>query len=500
MNGFTNTFFDPTAENRPIFNLASFGAEARLAVIDALSLSMSELLLDYVAKTFASAERRAPTPNELRMLDEIIRIRKSSSEACRVSSVSTDDALISETYGDFTAKSSYLSNGASHSLSLEEMADIAPKYLNTLGFSARQKTSAEENADTRQMPLLQPNVALILLLPNGDAEYEAAVRLLLSDPNLYGRLGPILTVGEYGIAQTLCKTCTGAFGNLSALTPEKENAPSALTKAYKGRNILCVYEYLAEYVLASADRCGLRAVHFAKTVPTGKIFFNNFGDLPVCVDMKLINTLTHASNDTEIKIGAEEKAVFLSSVDKMTSALLASLASGAKRKDTVMYVSYTVPSENAENGLSVAASSMLGAYRFLIETCVASDTSVTYSSSAPSFSVNAEILKKTVEVRSSFGAPDNKLYFLSLQKGDNGMPDFASLRALCKQAEDIYTDRAVVSASAVNGNLNDVLTAMSNEGVTAKLCEDKSFEGYLGILIESPHTLDADCIGITVKK
>jgi hypothetical protein len=88
---------------------------------------------------------------------------------------------------------------------------------------------------------------------------------------------------------------------------------------------------------------------------------------------------------------------------------------------------------------------------------------------------------------SNLNANGSKLYLLSFNRLENGMPDFESFRNMCDLYHVLSSHGKIRSASAINGVLRDAISKM--EGAFRFVPNEKSAkildDSFCGILLES---------------
>ena len=180
--------------------------------------------------------------------------------------------------------------------------------------------------------------------------------------------------------------------------------------------------------------------------------------------------------------------------------LLSAMAKGYRRRDIGIKTEYLFSSRADKDSLASSVSSILGVYRAFIELCVSSDSEVKYSGGEPTVVKCTAVCKRRrgkKNIPQKFTADGSHLYLLRVSFTQDGLPDFAALRAACKQIEELVRSNKILSAQAVLGDVGETLAAMSS-GFCARndLTTD---EGKLGIILESRDELPWEQLGITVR-
>ena len=523
-----------SAQDIPMYALGMmpYGALAGVIADNGLTMDMGDL--EHCRRYFFSVLRRAPSLNELKMLDEIIKIRNSRLSSYRITQIVSENKKVSETYGDLFAKAKYLRRKTQLPLSLGSLAGIAPEYLRSIGCDALDGEDRGSEEKSFNMPL-QPEISLILLLPSNEmdnGEYAERVRSLYSDVRLYGRLGPLKTVNEFGLLSTLSDFSIGIFGDAAQLPKVNgESDISALTGRYCGRVIVSAFGYLADTVKAVAAELGLCAYYFGKTTNTGKMFFRRYAAPELFIDVRFIKELTEAKANASVNIPAESLGTNMLSlgepIDMMSAygtdtimlsaellddpfdtsvmlpayILLCAMTKGYRRRDIGIKTEYLFSSRADGDMLALSVSSILGVYRSLIELCVSSDSDVKYGVGAPTVKCAAicKGRRRSKSIPQLLTAEGSRLYLLDVSFTPDGLPDFASLRAACKQIEALVKANKILSARALCGDIGEALDAMRSEFAADVNNELSAGENMLGIIFESRDELPMRQIGTTVR-
>ena len=523
---------DVSAQDIPMHTLGMMSYGALTEVIADNGFFMNSADLEHCRRYFFGVLYRAPSLNELKMLDGIIKVRNSRASSYRIAQVVSEDKKISETYGDLCAKAKYLRKKDYLPLSLDALAKVAPEYLRSIGCDAIEGADGEYGQKSFVTPL-QPEVSLLLLLPSQEIdnnEYANRVRALYSDVRLYGRLGPVKTVNEFGLLSTIVEFSGGMYGDASQLPMcDGGSDISALTGKYCGRVIVSAFGYLANVVMAVAAELGLCAYYFGKTTNTGKVFFKRASAPALFLDMRFIKELTDAKINASVEISAvasEQSTYFDASTDMITDdgtniitlsanvssdpfntvmmltirLLLSAMAKGCRRRDMGIKTEYLLSSIADKDSLAVSVSSILGVYRSFIELCVSSDSEVKYSGTESAVKCTAICKRRRgrKNIPQKFTAEGSRLYLLRVIFEQDGLPDFAALRATCKQIEELVKSNKILSAHTVFGDVSTAIEAMRSE-----LCAQNDLitgDDVLGIILESRDELPMQQIGITVRK
>ena len=527
-----NSYSQNNINDIPMYGLGTLSFNDLSSVIYENSLSMSSADLDHFRKYFFATLSRAPSLNELKMLDEIVKIRREKLSLYRATQIRPTDKNTADTLSDLYAKAKYLRRGENQSFSLEELSDIAPEYLRSIGCDNFERSVESVGGKDA---LLQPDIVLLLLLPAtemGNKEYSERVRALYSDPRLYGRLGPVKTVNEFGIISTLAEISSGVSGDLYPLANGSlDNDLSLLSAKYSGRVIACAFGYLAESLSMVAGELGLCARYIARTTNTGKIFFRRSRGPELWLDVRFVKEISEIKTfaSAELPIAS---AVYPSYIGRPTIAfgdhisetltlsadisqdpfntalrlplalILSGLAKGYSRRDIGISTEYVVPEKFRRYGFSAAISGILGSYRTLIEICVSARASVSYARNDVVLNCSASCKKGRGRgsVSQVFTRGENKIYFIPVSFMSDGLPDFSAFRAMCAEIENLNKKGKILSSSAVCGDFSAALTSMSG-AIGARIFDGSITDNNIfGIILESADELEIEQVGVTVEQ
>ncbi len=203
----------------------------------------------------------------------------------------------------------------------------------------------------------------------------------------------------------------------------------------------------------------------------------------------LVNVITNRLHNEQFEI--DEQAYdkhFLTSLNKAIDAALSFVAYGYDRRLISLYMKYNFPKNADSKTLGDCLATILGAYRVTCELCMTDVPCISYTDSEDvSFSASPFVKNEKAYMPSNLNAKGSKLYLLSFNRLENGMPDFESFRNMCDLYHTLSSQRKIRSALAINGVLRDAISKM--EGAFRFVANEKTAEmldqSFCGILLES---------------
>lgn len=179
---------------------------------------------------------------------------------------------------------------------------------------------------------------------------------------------------------------------------------------------------------------------------------------------------------------------FLSTINKLISSMLSFIAYGYDRQLISLCLKYNFPKDADSLTLGNCLAMILGAYRVTCELCMTDVSQIARNEYGEvSLSVSPFVGTKKGYMPSKLNANHSKLYLLSFNRLENGMPDFESFRNMCDRYHTLASHGKIKSALAVNGNLRDAINKM--EGTCRFIENEKAAdildESFCGILLES---------------
>lgn len=252
------------------------------------ALNRSEFLL---CQTAYRKDRRAPSFEELALINEVVRERRSSADHRLISHIRIASPAIAETYRDLIDKLAVLEPKRKLPPSLADLLSVSGRYMRRIGRDAvafskeriplmwkpadpSENRSFPKEGDAQAFPL-PLGAALILLSPaeNELEEYERNTERFLSELRAHSPRTHAITVSRFGLIGLFVSHCQGIIMNPLTLTADGEDdfSFSTLTRAYRGLTVLAAPKEQVEKLTEYASRFGLVGSYFAKNTATGRI-------------------------------------------------------------------------------------------------------------------------------------------------------------------------------------------------------------------------------------
>ena len=385
--------------------------------------------------------------------------------------------------------------------------------------------------------------AFVLLTPaegeSGEIGYKENVERLLADERVSPLKPYTLRVGRFGIIETLTACTKGIFADLSKLPigDGESFTLSRLATEHIGRSLLVSTRQKAMYICTFANELGLCATYFAKSTDTGR--WRASGELTQSLDIpfSFINSMIYGRADGRFMCEAEdfrsaarritlfvngesrlsegsmirtarrlvapvclstEHSPFSAAACAVLESVMKLVSRGADRKNVGAYLAYSLSDRartEIERGRALAA--VLGAYRACIELALPlSAPEMRSTSLAPSVTCCAYTPLFSRELPDKFRGGNTTLAYMTFGRSPEGIPDFASFRAMCDRFSELCGKGQVISARALTGSLASAISYMSQgKALTLSADADAYMNVYCqGILLELP--AEADTYGM----
>ena len=252
------------------------------------ALNRSEFLL---CQTAYRKDRRAPSFEELALINEVVRERRSSADHRLISHIRIASPAIAETYRDLIDKLAVLEPKRKLPPSLADLLSVSGRYMRRIGRDAvafskeriplmwkpadpSENRSFPKEGDSQAFPL-PLGAALILLSPaeNELEEYERNTERFLSELRARSPHTQAITVSHFGLIGLFAAHCQGIMMDPRALpaSDEKDFSFSTLIHAYRDLVVLAAPKEQVANIKESTATFGLIGSYFAKTTTTGRI-------------------------------------------------------------------------------------------------------------------------------------------------------------------------------------------------------------------------------------
>lgn len=255
-------------------------------------LTMSEEKLASVAEHFRAVERRDPTVDELRFLDQLSKKANREYSSYTMTRLLTNDPFVAQTFADMMQKRSALSYEALPPATASELLSVATAYLKRSGKSSRlpHHTLILENRSSvgripassvgcgispsaHQLRILtgkqnlhipETGDSLVLFLPKEGKSITDYRKRIGNFLNSYEQNAPwryFGTILEGGLLSSVLQLKNiGIWLDISRLPHQGEDSLSYLTEAYAGCHFAILPHDTAKDVLDNASDYGIRTV------------------------------------------------------------------------------------------------------------------------------------------------------------------------------------------------------------------------------------------------
>ena len=468
-----------------IKNFSAYTDKMLSATIEDLGLFMSVTDLNFCREHYARHGVSNITLSEIYMLDELIKASRNTAANSAVTELLTDNTDLRETYCDLYEKYQYLCGENTRPLSLEKAANVCSSYLYKIGAydkseKAARKLSAEKKL-TLKLSQIADNTAFSLITPTVETDdYNASVLAFMSDSEVESLMICARRIDSCGIAAALADMADGIYADLYSIPemPEQREL-SDLVSACHTRVIIATQKQVLPELTAIAERYGLSLSYFAKAVQSDKLTLSNPEGRRVQIDTSLIRALRSSLVGQVFDLCGEAAKYFYHAANTVVSAILPIIALGTDRASIRLNTIYRLPKMLCSAPLGGSLATVLGAYRVMCELCLPDMPKIEYSDDVDiDFDATAYLSNNGEHIGDKFRTEGSYVYLLSFDRTESGLPNFASLRAMC----DFYRGEVVAgkvrSAKAIDGTPIEAIEKM--EGI----CRFSAAENNAGILVE----------------
>jgi hypothetical protein len=365
-------------------------------------------------------------------------------------------------------------------MSLSDIASVYSDYSEAIGLSISDGLSEYvQNTFT--------DSAFVYLYPASDVDYKEKAEEFISSAHFANYAITAKKIDCRGVAFALASFGTGIYADLHSL-PELDRSPelSHLATEGHGRYIIATKKADIGYLSALAESYSLKCVYFARGLKSDKFTLRKVGR----TQMELDTSLILAFGDPCIKADfyCDEPAYRKAELD-VIEAIIPPISEGASLQDIFLSASYEFPRALANSKKrGECVSSILGAYKAAVELCVAASTpEVAYTDTdAPMVTFSAISVKDRQQSLENVKS-DAFIYLLSFNKDENGKPDYASLRGMCKTVKTLVDNGTAIYTLPMLDTLKDavdLLVKHLNVGIYKDLPLDIN-DKLTGILVIS---------------
>ena len=552
-----------------------------------LSFTVEQLI--FIRDYYRNEKKALPTYNQILFFDTLNRIRKSQKKEYCIYSANAEEGAnaIMQSSKDLLSKQKVIKRTYSGAMPLSFAAEIASKYLNSIGYRNANKyflspkytkqyeyyihtadnsplfvysNNASANSEQATSNSLHNTIAMLCPIDSAHTEdYQLHINELLSLPEVNSIISNHKTInGNYGIFDVLLQETNGIFVNLSNIPQIEKNENgkvlylTSLLSDCLGKHIFStnntsidIINRIAEhyslkiYAFAMKNNSGLLTLESTKNPSFSFSFsflrrimefkehseyvFTNETNLPIekkenvyITDNTKIPSQTYSAekilNFGKIISTASSRELNLSphksAAITVMDSINALIAKGIYKNSISLSIHYSLlcgTDESRELGKNLA--SVLGAYRSMIELCIAdNEPQIDYNTQKRSITVLASAKSPKKQIKSTFSNGASHIYFYKQSFSEDGLPDYQSYRDFIKHLFSLFEDDIILSAISVNENF---LTVFQNAAQNSNVQLESNFDlssltDVHGILFETREMIainkDIFYIGITEEK
>ncbi len=419
-----------------------------------LSLSMSDAALRFLRDYHKNNKLNAIRLDELYLLDEIALSSVSFTENSAVYDFFTESGELAECYKDAMEKYKATSGENAPAPTLRKLADIGGLYAKSIGLKPIERNTDNSTANGDRY--------LLLYQKNTEDSFEQKISELFGCNEFRQNTSFYKLIDNRGIAFALASCADGIYADLYSL-PQTASSPelSDLATEYRGCYIVACRREAIDNVCSIAESFGIGCVYFARSYPSSKFTLRTVGRTSMELDTALIRIIGGGVFGKAFDAYTDE---YFKAQTELVSALIPAIASGAPVSDITLSPRYVFPlyAEDSKT-LGKCISAILGVYRGQIELCMPSDEPIIDYQNNTSVSVY-------LDFKSSHSFSNNitekydgaYLSLFSFEKKENGTPDYASLRGMCKKVNSLISSKNTVYSLPVVSSLSDAILKVSD--------------------------------------
>lgn len=397
---------------------------------------LSLLTERYVCHSFVT--NKGENMNDVEnVLDEISEIPQGS---VTISDIYAKDQEIIRTYSDLYQKAKCLSAGGDVSMSLDNMIRIPQLYLDRIGATAPDCLGDGSESDA--------------VISDGESVFTLGIKT-----NAPKKL-------KYGYVDEKVDT---ADNEAFAASSEKRTAridSEAFSPIEYGKTLICLDGQTGD-------------LSAPVTLPNGTTVYSLFA-----------------------KGGSKD---FTKGINTLLDTVFALLARGLDREKIGLCIKYGFPMSaelDGETRLGKSLALFLGAYRVMIELCIpdARAEAIMLDAKESSLLCAAYSDETPKKISNDLFDGEGELYLLSFNRGENGMPDFESVRKMCKYLGALINEGKALSVRFFDGALSKELRQTESEEYAVQINEGADGICTQGFIIRSSAALSAKVIGKVIQK
>ena len=428
-----------------------------------LKLSMGLSALSFVRDHYSKTPNKTISLEEIYYLDALVKEADKLTKNALIYDLYTDTPELASTYSDLLQKHKACVGDDHAPLTLENAASVGALYAQSLGIAPRNDVYAPSET------MAAENTAFFILTPfydnDPEEKYELSARAFFNCEEYKLTAYFKKKIDTRGIAFTLASCAYGIYADIHAI-PSVADYPelSALATGEHGRYIIASSKQNIGLLCAVAARYSLRCTYFAKATSTKVFSLRKSQRTSMGIDLSLILALGKGLYRSSFYLSDN---AFFKAVNDSADAILPAVASGLALEDIAICSEYSFPVIcGNQEARGEALSVILGAYRTQIELCTSATRPVIkyVNETSSSFSFSTRLQNKVIAAPLS-DSEQSKLFLLSFNRNADGMPNFDSMRAMCRSVWNLISKGSVRYSRAVTNTLSDSLKELENHFV-----------------------------------
>ncbi len=538
----------------PIANFTVLTKDKLAAFADELQLQMPFDALLYCQQQYLLSKKRSPSAKELQMLDRLVCEALSETQYQTVSELYTDEEPIAATYRDMMERRRLLSPNADTPPSFGELATLGRRHLDgtvlraeqqlyaASGKSARRKAAAKRKArnyedDTasigigyvspavcREPVAVGDTVYAVLGSDHTAEDFERKLDLFLDSNAVVGWVkeilplnsqSPLLRLLELGKSFTFPHFDITESADLLSLT----EGALLITDAPKAAELLMVAHDLSLRVrkLGRVEKDGGLCLSF----PTGESvsfplpFLHNLLYASSCtvelgrgapedtqLQLSPTGTFTHEDKTYCItKVAADGSSAFHAALYTAIGSMSAAVANGADPSAFTVMAELAAPKDRQDPlSLGTTMGAILGLYRAEAEFSLY-NASVSFHRSKNAKAITLWTMAPVERpIPDAVSGGGSMIFYLEPTYGENGLPDFSSVRKLHAYLYGLHRDGLILSAHAASGDILKTLGKMSVGAEMEYLRNERIVAKLGGILVETRTQIDGLLVARTAPE
>ncbi len=542
--------------SRPVVSVNGFclaRPEMLLQIKDYFGLLADPALLGELQRHFATVQRREPTSEELVLLDRFFVAEPTDPGRFVLTSLSSDDPRIGETYDDLRAKANELDKRLP--LNLTELFEFGGHCLSSVGhrapareriFSGRDAlirscirdgsspalisspdVCAALDLSTEPTPKSALQTDLLVYVSGPDKSFVAALASLIISGRGRFNVGAV-ALADNGLLNALLELTPGGLIDLTVLP---ELSLLSLVERTSSAAFLTLNAATLTMFVREAGRFGLTARACGRTDGFKRLSIVTGSGMPLNVSTEFLKSgaprfaltaevvrrETKAVDDKGFDIATADASGHSRNVAAMGARAVTAVganelsfdascltliegvsrlvAAGASYKDICASVELRLgrPNDAALVGDSVGA--LLGLYRVQAELCLRTTGGrVDFGEAGLGALMTAPL---TDPLPDTLQSPGSRVYLLAPRADGYGLPRFSDLRRLYEYFDSLVKNGEVLSARAVGRTGLDATVEACSVEHPLYLVGEKNTEFALGgLIVESENELDGYFLGL----